>query len=43
MSKNEKCCPECEEEMKPIFDKAKVLTFWECTECGTRIPAAKKA
>jgi hypothetical protein len=32
-----KICPECEEEMNPIYDKAKVLVCWECSECGTRV------
>jgi DNA-directed RNA polymerase subunit RPC12/RpoP len=30
----EKLCPECEEEMNPVYDKNKILTYWECTECG---------
>jgi len=45
MPKNqlEKTCPECEEEMNPVYDKNKVLTCWECTECGMRVSAAKEA
>jgi hypothetical protein len=44
MSKNnlEKTCPECEEEMKAVFDKNKVLTCWECTECGKLLLVTKE-
>lgn len=38
----EKTCPECEEEMNPVYDKNKKLICWECTECGTRILAVKE-
>jgi hydrogenase maturation factor HypF (carbamoyltransferase family) len=38
----EKLCPECEEDMNPVYDKDKVLVCWECTECGTRVSAAKE-
>jgi DNA-directed RNA polymerase subunit RPC12/RpoP len=38
----EKVCPECEEEMNPVYDKNKVLTCWECTECGTRLLVTKE-
>ena len=38
----EKTCPECEEEMNPVFDKNKILTCWECTECGTRVQVTKE-
>ena len=40
-SQLEKTCPECEEEMKPVYGKNKALTCWECTECGKRLTAAK--
>jgi hypothetical protein len=39
MSKNNqlaRICPECEEEMDPVYDKNKVLVRWECSECGTQ-------
>jgi ribosomal protein L37AE/L43A len=39
----EKLCPECEEEMNPVYDKNKILTCWECTECGTIVSATKEA
>jgi hypothetical protein len=39
----EKVCPECEEEMHPIYDKSKVLACWECTECGKLLSATKEA
>jgi hypothetical protein len=39
----EKTCPECEEEMKPVYDKSKTLTCWECTECGKLLPVSKEA
>jgi ribosomal protein L37AE/L43A len=39
----EKVCPECEEEMHPIYDKSKVLTCWECTECGKLLSTTKEA
>lgn len=38
----EKICPECEEEMNPVYDKSKVLICWECTECGTQISVTKE-
>jgi uncharacterized Zn finger protein len=38
----EKICPECEEEMNLIHDKNKLLTCWECTECGTVISTKEK-
>jgi hypothetical protein len=39
----EKTCPECEEEMNPVYDnKNKMLICWECTECGTRIFSPKE-
>jgi uncharacterized Zn finger protein len=38
----EKLCPECEEDMKPVYDKNRVLVCWECTECGTVVSAAKE-
>ncbi|MGO8806517.1 MAG: hypothetical protein ACLQO7_07935 [Candidatus Bathyarchaeia archaeon] len=38
----EKLCPECEEDMNPVFDKNKVLVCWECTECGTIVLATKE-
>jgi len=38
---NEKICPECEEDMKAVYDKNKVQSCWECTECGLRISIAK--
>jgi hypothetical protein len=38
----EKTCPECEEEMNPVYDKNKVLICWECTECGTQVSATKE-
>jgi hypothetical protein len=41
-NEKEKICPECEEDMKAIFDKNKVLSCWECTECGLRISAVKQ-
>jgi hypothetical protein len=37
----EKVCPECEEEMIPVYDKSKKLTCWECTECGKTVSATK--
>jgi hypothetical protein len=36
-----KICPECEEEMDPVYDKDKVLVCWECSECGTQVLANK--
>jgi len=39
----EKLCPECEEEMNPVYNKNKILTCWECTECGTIVSATKEA
>jgi transposase-like protein len=39
----EKTCPECEEEMNPVYGKNKTLTCWECTECGTRLSASKES
>jgi len=38
----EKVCPECEEEMNPVYNKNKILTCWECTECGTIVSATKE-
>ena len=38
----EKLCPECEEDMNPVYDKNRVLVCWECTECGKRVSAAKE-
>ncbi len=38
----EKLCPECEEEMKAVYDKSKTLTCWECTECGAIVSAIKE-
>ncbi len=38
----EKTCPECEEEMNPVYDKNKILICWECTECGTRVSESKE-
>ncbi len=38
----EKICPECEEEMNPVYDKSKILICWECTECGKQVSASKK-
>jgi hypothetical protein len=38
----EKICPECEEEMNPVYDKKKILTCWECTECGTIVSTTKE-
>lgn len=38
----EKVCPECEEEMNPVYDKNKILTCWECTECGTIVSTTKE-
>jgi hypothetical protein len=38
----EKICPECEEEMNPVYDKNKILTCWECTECGTIVSTIKE-
>lgn len=35
----EKLCPECEEDMNPVYEKNKKLVCWECTECGKRILA----
>jgi transposase-like protein len=42
-SQLEKLCPECEEEMNPVYNKNKILTRWECTECGTIVLATKEA
>jgi ribosomal protein L37AE/L43A len=39
----ENICPECEEEMYPVYDKIKILTCWECTECGTIVSGTKEA
>jgi len=38
----EKLCPECEEDMNPVYDKNRVLVCWECTDCGTVVSAAKE-
>jgi len=38
-----KLCPECEEEMNPVYDKNKILTCWECTECSTIVSETKEA
>jgi len=38
----EKLCPECEEDMNPVYDKNRVLVCWECTECGKIVSTAKE-
>jgi hypothetical protein len=38
----EKLCPECEEDMNPVYDKNKVLICWGCTECGKLVSEAKE-